>query len=191
MCLLNAGAEAAAKKWRGLINIHKSWLYARSEFSNVLINMPVPRELSFAAAPSIRAHTHPYRTGSQYFHVVWCSLTWCVWVEHALRMRGTCTTIEPYTEKCAWSIEIACGLMVRPQCTGLRLGLGSGNWFYMFLLFFFYFKKCRTLYAAMPLALSRDPGPTPSVGHMTGDMKRRESNETHTVPYQRRLEASN
>ena len=31
----------------------------------------------------------------------------------------------------------------------------------------------------MPLALSRDPGPTPSVGHVTGDMKRRESNETH------------
>ena len=30
----------------------------------------------------------------------------------------------------------------------------------------------------MPLALSRDPGPTPSVGHVTGDMKRRESNET-------------
>ena len=29
------------------------------------------------------------------------------------------------------------------------------------------------------LALSRDPGPTPSVGHVTGDMKRRESNETH------------
>ena len=27
----------------------------------------------------------------------------------------------------------------------------------------------------MPLALSRDPGPTPSVGHVTGDMKRRES----------------
>ena len=40
---------------------------------------------------------------------------------------------------------------------------------YMFLLL---------LYAAMPLALSRDPGPTPSVGHVTGDMKRRESNET-------------
>ena len=33
----------------------------------------------------------------------------------------------------------------------------------------------------MPLALSRDPGPTPSVGHVTGDMKRRESNETLTV----------
>ena len=30
----------------------------------------------------------------------------------------------------------------------------------------------------MPLALSRDPGPTPSVGHVTGDMKRHESNET-------------
>ena len=26
--------------------------------------------------------------------------------------------------------------------------------------------------------VSRDPGPTPSVGHVTGDMKRRESNET-------------
>ena len=24
----------------------------------------------------------------------------------------------------------------------------------------------------------KDPGPTPSVGHVTGDMKRRESNET-------------
>ena len=34
------------------------------------------------------------------------------------------------------------------------------------------------LYAAMPLALNRNPGPTPSVGHVTGDMKRRESNET-------------
>ena len=33
----------------------------------------------------------------------------------------------------------------------------------------------------MPLALSRDPGPTPSVGHVTGDMKRRESNETPFV----------
>ena len=30
----------------------------------------------------------------------------------------------------------------------------------------------------MPFALSRDSGPTPSVGHVTGDMKRRESNET-------------
>ena len=30
----------------------------------------------------------------------------------------------------------------------------------------------------MPLALSRDPGPTPSVGHVTEDMKWRESNET-------------
>ena len=33
----------------------------------------------------------------------------------------------------------------------------------------------------MPLALSRDPGPTPSVGHVTGDMKRRESNETQAL----------
>ena len=32
-----------------------------------------------------------------------------------------------------------------------------------------------------PLALSRDPGPTPSVGHVTGDMKRRESNETLSI----------
>jgi len=36
--------EAAAKKWRGLINIHESWLYARSEFSNMLTNMSVPWE---------------------------------------------------------------------------------------------------------------------------------------------------
>ena len=35
----------------------------------------------------------------------------------------------------------------------------------------------------MPLALSRDPGPTPSVGHVTGDVKRRESNETRTGNY--------
>ena len=33
----------------------------------------------------------------------------------------------------------------------------------------------------MPLALGRDPGPTPSVGDVTGDMKRRESNETRIV----------
>ena len=62
---------------------------------------------------------------------------------------------------------------------GLRLGLGSGNGFYMFLLFFFSTLKSDEHYAAMPLALTRDPGPTPSVGHVTGDMKRRESNETH------------
>ena len=34
----------SSQKWRGLINIHESWLYARSEFSNVLINMLVPQE---------------------------------------------------------------------------------------------------------------------------------------------------
>ena len=47
--------------------------------------------------------------------------------------------------------------------------------------FFFFFSTLKSdeHYAAMPLALSRDPGPTPSVGHVTGDMKRRESNETH------------
>ena len=61
ICLiLESGAEAAAKKWRGLINIHASWLYARPEFSNVLINMQVPRELSFAAVPSIRTRTRLY-----------------------------------------------------------------------------------------------------------------------------------
>ena len=30
----------------------------------------------------------------------------------------------------------------------------------------------------MPLALNRDPGTTPSVGHVTGEMIRRESKET-------------
>ena len=29
--------------------------------------------------------------------------------------------------------------------------------------------------------MRRDPGPTPSVGHVTGDMKRHESNETQAV----------
>ena len=38
--------------------------------------------------------------------------------------------------------------------------------------FFFSTLKSDEHYAAMPL------GPTPSVGHVTGDMKRRESNET-------------
>ena len=50
-----------------------------------------------------------------------------------------------------------------------------------FICSFFFFSTLKSdehFYAAMPLALSRDPGPTPSVGHVTGDMKRRESNET-------------
>ena len=34
---------------------------------------------------------------------------------------------------------------------------------------------------------SRDSGPTPSVGHVTGDMKRCESNETRTVVVARKL----
>ena len=32
-------------------------------------------------------------------------------------------------------------------------------------------------------APTREPGPTPSVGHVTGDMKRRESNETLIPTY--------
>ena len=48
-----------------------------------------------------------------------------------------------------------------------------------FICSFFFFSTLKSdkHYAAMPLALSRDPGPTPSVGHVTGDTKRRESKE--------------
>ena len=42
--LSSPGAEAAAKKWRGLINIHD---LDCTHVPNFLINMPVPRELSF------------------------------------------------------------------------------------------------------------------------------------------------
>ena len=69
----------------------------------------------------------------------------------------------------------------------LGLGLGTGNGFY----FFCCFKKWRTPYAAMQglwrMAMwcmmycgfhPAPSSPTPSVGHVTGDMKRRENNET-------------
>ena len=73
---------------------------------------------------------------------------------------------------------ISCGLMVRAQCTvRVRVRARDRKW----VLFFPALKN----YAVVPLvamwcvtycgfhpARSRDPAPTPSVGHVTGDMKR-------------------
>ena len=115
-------------------------------------------------------HTHSHigqncmEMGFKYFHDVWCPLTWCVWVEHALGMRDTCTTVEPYAlDGKVCMIDWNCDLRVKVK---VRVGKWGLN-----VPFFLYFEKWRKL-------CGDATWPTPSVGHVTRDMKRRESNET-------------
>ena len=78
--------------------------------------------------------------------------------------------------------------MVRAQCI-YSVRARDRKWV-LFLLFFFFALKSDE-HPMRPMLLvamwckcdimrapTRDPGPTPSVGHVTGGMKQRESNET-------------
>ena len=69
---------------------NKKALYTTSDRLNDGLILKCAEELNNSANIEIvKLHGHEQiHSGSQYFHVVWCPLTWYVWVEHALRMRS-------------------------------------------------------------------------------------------------------